>query len=195
MIKSRFVLAGAMLAVAGAANAGSFSATPAVVSDYDWRGITQTDTDPAFQLGLNYAFDSGFYIGTWGSNVDFGTSKPDVEVDYFAGYSGGDASETFGYDVGVNYYTYLSAGSLNFVELYAGITKGMFGAKVWYSPELQTVVYSKRDDPMAGQSITRLTKIVRAEPDPALFQIPADYTLSEPEANTFHRFERKIAPK
>ncbi len=47
--------------------------------------------------------------------------------------------------------------------------------EVWYSPELQTIVYSKRDDPMAGTTIFKLTNIVRAEPDAALFQVPPDY--------------------
>jgi len=62
MIKSRITLAGALLAVAGAANAG-FSVTPTVTSDYDWRGISQTMEDPAFQLGVNWTHDSGFYLG------------------------------------------------------------------------------------------------------------------------------------
>jgi len=134
MIKSRITLAGALLAVAGAANAG-FSVTPTVTSDYDWRGITQTQEDPAFQLGVNWTHDSGFYLGAWGSNVDFGPGDPSVEVDLFGGFTGGDATESFAYDVGVNYYTYMDAGSLNFVELYAGITKGPFAAKLWFSPE------------------------------------------------------------
>jgi len=134
MIKSRITLAGALLAVAGAANAG-FSVTPTVTSDYDWRGISQTMEDPAFQLGVNWTHDSGFYLGAWGSNVDFGISKPAVEVDFFGGFAGHDATESFAYDVGVNYYTYVDKGSFNFVELYAGITKGPFAAKVWYSPE------------------------------------------------------------
>jgi len=61
----------------------------------------------------------------------------------------------------------------------------------WYSPELQTIVYSKRDDPMAGTTIYRLTNIVRAEPDPALFQVPPDYTVESPETKV-QTFERKL---
>ncbi|HEV7631489.1 MAG TPA: TorF family putative porin, partial [Steroidobacteraceae bacterium] len=132
MIKSRVYLAGALLAAAGAANAG-VSVTPTVVSDYDFRGISQTAEDPAFQLGLNYAHESGFYAGLWGSNVDFGLTDPDIEVDAFAGFTGGDAAESFGYDLGVVYYTYVSASDFNYPEIYAGISKGWFAAKVWYS--------------------------------------------------------------
>jgi len=134
MIKSRIALAGALLAVAGAANAG-FTVTPAITSDYDWRGISQTGEDPAFQLGATWTHDSGFYVGAWGSNVDFGPGDPNMEIDGFAGFAGGDATESFAYDVGVNYYSYPNKGSFNFVELYAGITKSVFSGKVWYSPE------------------------------------------------------------
>jgi hypothetical protein len=45
----------------------------------------------------------------------------------------------------------------------------------WYSPELQVIVLSKTRDPRIGETTYRLTNIVRSEPDPALFQVPADY--------------------
>lgn len=48
-------------------------------------------------------------------------------------------------------------------------------AERWYSPDLKVVVYSRRSDPRFGETVYRLTNIVRAEPDPALFQVPADY--------------------
>ena len=54
----------------------------------------------------------------------------------------------------------------------------------WYSPDLQTVIFSKRDDPMAGTTTYRLTNISQVEPDPALFQVPADYTINDAEAVT-----------
>lgn len=49
----------------------------------------------------------------------------------------------------------------------------------WYSPDLQMVVMSKRTDPMTGDSVTQFTDIQRGEPDPALFQVPAGYTVKE----------------
>ena len=50
----------------------NFSWNLGVTSDYVFRGITQTDFDPALQGGLDYAFgDSGWYVGAWASNVDF----------------------------------------------------------------------------------------------------------------------------
>lgn len=49
----------------------------------------------------------------------------------------------------------------------------------WYSPELQTVIFSKRNDPTTGETTYRLTNIRRGEPDASLFQVPSDYTVKE----------------
>jgi hypothetical protein len=49
----------------------------------------------------------------------------------------------------------------------------------WYSPDLQMVVMNKRTDPMNGDSVTQFADIQRGEPDPALFQVPSDYTVKE----------------
>jgi hypothetical protein len=51
----------------------------------------------------------------------------------------------------------------------------------WYSPELQTVVYSRRSDPRFGETTYRVTNIIRAEPSAELFQIPADYRVEQPK--------------
>lgn len=49
--------------------------------------------------------------------------------------------------------------------------------EVWMSPDLKTVVYSKRSDPRTGEQTFQLTNIVRAEPDPLLFIVPLDYKI------------------
>lgn len=54
----------------------------------------------------------------------------------------------------------------------------------WYSPELQTVVMSKHSDPLVGETVYRLTNIVRGEPSRSLFEVPADYTLKESPVQT-----------
>lgn len=51
--------------------------------------------------------------------------------------------------------------------------------EIWDSKELQAVLLETNDDPERGQSTRRLTNIVRGEPDPSLFQIPADYTVND----------------
>jgi hypothetical protein len=47
--------------------------------------------------------------------------------------------------------------------------------EVWTSPDLKTVVYSKRTDPRMGEQIFQLTNVVRSEPDPSLFTVPSDF--------------------
>ena len=49
-------------------------------------------------------------------------------------------------------------------------------SEVWTSPDLQTVVLSKRNDPRIGETVYKLTNIQRAEPDPSLFQVPSGFT-------------------
>jgi hypothetical protein len=51
--------------------------------------------------------------------------------------------------------------------------------ETWFSSELQTVVMSKHSDPRSGDVIYTLTNIQRSEPDPSLFQVPADYKTKE----------------
>jgi len=49
--------------------------------------------------------------------------------------------------------------------------------EVWTSPDLKTVVYSKRSDPRTGEQTFQLTNIVRAEPDASLFTVPSDFKI------------------
>lgn len=134
MIQSRVLLAGALLVV-GCAQADEFTVTPALVSDYDFRGITQTANDPALQLGLKYEHESGFHASAWGSNVKFGPGDPKAEVDLSGGFKFGDPDSGFQYDAGAIYYTYVSQSDYNYPELYVGMKLGWFSAKLNYSWE------------------------------------------------------------
>jgi hypothetical protein len=49
----------------------------------------------------------------------------------------------------------------------------------WYSLDLQVVLYSKRSDPRAGETVYQLTNISRSEPPAALFAVPADFQISD----------------
>lgn len=55
--------------------------------------------------------------------------------------------------------------------------------ETWYSPDLQLVVLSKHTDPRMGEHTYRLTNINRSEPAKALFDVPADYTVTERSLN------------
>ena len=49
----------------------------------------------------------------------------------------------------------------------------------WYSPELQTVVMTKRSDPRMGETVYRLSNVSRTEPARSLFEAPSDYTVED----------------
>jgi len=77
------------------------------VTDYRYRGISQSRLKPALQGGADFTHKSGLYVGTWASTIqwikDAGGDAP-VEVDLYGGYKG--TMGVFGYDVGVLRYQY-----------------------------------------------------------------------------------------
>ncbi|MFV0477537.1 MAG: TorF family putative porin [Parahaliea sp.] len=82
------------------------SANVSLTSDYRFRGISQSDDDPALQGGFDLAFDNGLYIGTWGSSVDFGGGDyGSLELDYYLGWKKETAGGV-GFDMGYIYYSY-----------------------------------------------------------------------------------------
>lgn len=99
------------------------------VSDYQFRGVSQTDEDPAIQGGFDYAHASGFYLGVWGSNVEWNTTN--MEIDVYGGYAG--SAGDLGYNVGLLQYLYPDYDNANTTELYAGVTYQGFGLKASYS--------------------------------------------------------------
>jgi hypothetical protein len=59
--------------------------------------------------------------------------------------------------------------------------------EVWTSPDLKTVIYSKRSDPRMGEQTFRLTNIVRTEPSATLFAVPADFKIVDGAQPIFYR--------
>jgi hypothetical protein len=59
--------------------------------------------------------------------------------------------------------------------------------EVWTSPDLKTIVYSKRTDPRMGEQTFRLTNLVRAEPDAALFTVPPDFKIVDGPHDVLYR--------
>jgi uncharacterized protein (TIGR02001 family) len=134
-VKTSFTtLAAGVMLVAGTAHAG-LTETITVATDYDFRGFSQTAQEPAVQGSIDYASDSGFYAGTWVSNVDFGDTTS-YEQDLYAGFSG--TAGKFGYDAGAIWYTY-DESLYSYPEVYVSGAIGPFKAKFWYSPEFAGV--------------------------------------------------------
>ena len=90
------VAAACITAMSGAALADEMSANVGFVSDYQYRGYSQTNENMALQGGFDYAHDSGLYVGVWGSRIDW-LSKGGLEVDVYGGYA--NSIGDFGYDV------------------------------------------------------------------------------------------------
>jgi len=77
------------------------------VSDYIFRGQSQTWGRPAAQVSVEADHKSGFYAGFFGSNVsDQWLPGASVETDLYAGFRGTVPSTEFGFDVGAIYYIY-----------------------------------------------------------------------------------------
>lgn len=94
------------------------SANVGFVSEYSFRGLAQSNEEPALQGGFDVSHDLGLYAGIWGSNVEFGDAS--LETDLYAGYS--NQLGKFNYDLGVIYYAYPGTDSdenFDFYELSA----------------------------------------------------------------------------
>jgi len=119
-MKIKLLATAALLSALSPLASAEVSVTGTLTSDYVFRGISQTDGSPAVQVGLDYEHESGFFAGTWASNVDFGDDA-NGEIDFFAGYFG-EINDTLSYDFSYTYYTYTgysSADDSNYGEFVA----------------------------------------------------------------------------
>jgi len=125
-----------------------------VVSDYRYRGISQTARMPALQGGVDYVDKSGFYVGNWNSTISWikdtanaqatppQSARAPVEVDFYGGYKG-SFSELIGYDVGLfesyyptnNLHSVTNGPGANFsdastTEIYGSVSVGSLSVKI-----------------------------------------------------------------
>jgi uncharacterized protein (TIGR02001 family) len=155
MKNSRIILLAALAtvtalpAVSHAEDASPLSFNIGAVTDYRYRGISQSRLKPAIQGGADYASASGIYVGTWAStiswikdagtigNVDSGNAP--LEIDLYGGYKGDLIKDSLSFDVGGLYYLYSGnkydkvGADANTFELYGALTFGLFTAKYSYS--------------------------------------------------------------
>jgi len=135
IIASTFA-AGMMTSIQASAVEG-LSANVSATSNYLWRGVTQTDDAAAVSGGIDYANESGFYAGTWASNVDFGDDAS-FELDFYLGFSGDLGDSGLGYDVGYIYYAYpdsaetVSDNEYDFGEIYGSLSYENFSIAANY---------------------------------------------------------------
>lgn len=129
----------------------TFTGKVAVYSEYEYRGISQTSEDPALQLTLDYAHASGFYVGTFITNIKWLKDTADVvndstsakiEWDIYGGYKW-EFAKGWVLDVGYLRYEYPSSKALGFPvtvlakpntdEIYVGVSYGPATLKYSYS--------------------------------------------------------------
>ena len=122
----------------------TFTSNVSIVSDYRFRGISQTMRRPAIQGGFDYSHVNGIYLGTWASNVD-GTAhfynNTCMEWDLYGGYKGKlfpCTAPDFTYNIGFIYYYYpggktnsLKSVHYNTGEFYVELTYKGFSIKYW----------------------------------------------------------------
>jgi uncharacterized protein (TIGR02001 family) len=130
----------------------AIAANVSVTNDYRYRGISQSNFQPAVQGGFDYAHESGFYIGNWNSSISWisdanpGVSAP-VEMDFYAGFKKDLIAEGFASDIGVLQYYYpmnggpVLATSPNTTEIYAAqnFTAGPVNGFVKFSYAVTTL--------------------------------------------------------
>jgi uncharacterized protein (TIGR02001 family) len=121
----------------------SITANVGLFSEYIFRGITQTAGKPAVQGGFDLGHSSGFYAGTWASNIswlqDFGAySRSSLEWDFYGGFKHNIGDSDFFYDVGGYYYYYpgtrvAGAANADTFEVYGALGWKWVSAKLSYA--------------------------------------------------------------
>jgi uncharacterized protein (TIGR02001 family) len=121
----------------------SWAADPSVsfnvgaVSDYRYRGYSQSRLQPAVQGGMDVTAGA-WYLGAWASSIKWvkdGGGDSSIEVDLYGGYKG-EVKDAFAYDLGVLTYVYPSNAlptSANTTELYGALTVGPITLKYSHS--------------------------------------------------------------
>lgn len=134
------VLAGSAMvssaAMAGDAPQSSVTGSVAVVNDYLFRGLSQTNRKPAVQPGIEYDHASGWYVGAWGSNIswlsdgstDAAPISSNLELDLYTGFRGSFSGD-WSYDVGLYEYYYPGTYPAGFTRPYTTEAYGSLGYK------------------------------------------------------------------
>lgn len=126
-------------AAAAPASPHTLTGNIALVTDYRFRGVSQTFRLPALQGGFDYSHSSGLYLGNWNSNVSGNQylNGAGLEMDFYGGYKWEPVKDVTA-DIGVLYYYYPGAEittgkkAYNNGEIYVGGTWKWLSAKYSY---------------------------------------------------------------
>src|SRR5688572_13535446 len=116
--------------LATSASYAQLTGNASVTNNYIWRGLTQSINEAAVQGGVDWADESGLYVGTWVSNVSYDSDDAySYEHDMYFGFAGG---EDVTYNVGYLYYNYDENAGFDFGEVFAKIGFGNFLAQAYF---------------------------------------------------------------
>lgn len=130
------------LIISQGASAAEFGGYVALATDYVRRGVTQSDSNPALQLGGDVSFANGFFVGAWGSTTDINNGagrQRDREVNYYIGYS---VDLTKSWQLSANTVAYVYPGQSGSIDYdyqeysLGGSYKDWFWLEFSYSPDL-----------------------------------------------------------
>lgn len=135
-LTKQFVLPCLFMLGASPAALADLSSTVTLSSNYLFNGITLTEDDAALQPSLDWVSDSGWYVGSWGSNVSF-VENTDLEVDFYTGYYT-DLGNNWGLDLGIAHYTYYGSSessAFDYPEAYIKVSYGDTKLSYWYAKD------------------------------------------------------------
>jgi uncharacterized protein (TIGR02001 family) len=118
------VLCGLLLFGAAGAARAQLSGHVAVLSDYRYRGVSQSDGEPSVQGGLDYQHASGIFLGAVASRVRYEPYLSGVHGQFYAGYARA-LNQFWSWEAGIltNLYPRPAFGpSYNYTEAFAGVT-------------------------------------------------------------------------
>ena len=121
------------LILSGAARA-QFGATVSVESDYRFRGVSLSESKPAWRLTVNHDFMSGAYAGASATSVELAR---DDRYSQFVGYAGYVTQPVDGrsLEFGANYSHFTGHTSYDYLEAYAGVLAQRWSLRVHYAPD------------------------------------------------------------
>lgn len=118
------------------------SSTLALTSEYQVRGIGYSGNDPALSLSLDWAGESGLFVGAWATNTDsYESGNPyddgaNIEIDFYGGYNG-QLENGLRYGVIGYYYTFPSTNyNINYPEIGFSLGYGNLNTYLYYSNDM-----------------------------------------------------------
>ena len=158
---------------AGQTATAAQTATRTIVSIHDPVAGVSSELDATAKTAHQMTMptrggNGGFPGGRPGRGANGASSDPNVVTESLAMQTGNGVQAT-----GTRTTRTIPAGQIGNAQPIQIVTE------TWQSPDLKVPVMVKRIDPRSGTTVTQLTNVTRSEPDPSLFQIPSDYTVTK----------------